>query len=204
MNFLNGYLLIKISRYNVRMIFAKENIMNNKIPQTTIYTQTINTPLGDMVAYATDNGLCFLKFSDQEKSEKILQQLLKNLNGTLKMAENNVLIQTRQELAEYFAGRRQTFQTPLHIVGTDFQQTVWNTLRTISYGNTISYGEQAKRMQKGNAVRAVANANGHNRISIIIPCHRVIGSNGALTGYAGGLERKKWLLAFEKGIAENS
>lgn len=166
--------------------------------KTPVYTQIIPTPLGDMAAYATEKGLCFLKFADQTKGEKIAQQVLKSLNANLINEENSVLAQTRRELGEYFDGSRQTFDTPLHIVGTDFQQYVWQTLQTIAYGKTLSYGEEAKQMQQASAVRAVANANGRNRISIIIPCHRVIGSNGSLTGYGGGLERKQWLLDFEQ------
>lgn len=168
--------------------------------KTIVYTQTISTPLGDMAAYATEKGLCFLKFANQTKGKKIVQQVLKSLNADLINEENAVLAQTRRELDEYFNGSRRTFDTSLHIVGTDFQRRVWRTLQTIAYGKTLSYGDEAKQMQQANAARAVANANGRNRISIIIPCHRVIGSNGSLTGYGGGLERKQWLLDFEQRI----
>lgn len=169
-----------------------------KTTKTKVYTQIINTPLGEMGAYATDKGLFVLKFSDKGKGEKILQQVLKVLNATLLNEENSIIVQTRRELTEYFNGDRQTFQIPLYIVGTDFQKQVWQTIQNIPYGKTISYGEEAKQMKQASAVRAIANANGRNRISIIIPCHRIIGSDGSLTGYGGGLDRKKWLLEFEK------
>jgi len=105
----------------------------------------------------------------------------------------------KQQIDEYFEGKRTVFTVPLFTPGTDFQQSVWEVLQTIPYGSTRSYKQQAIAINKPEAVRAVANANGLNRISIIIPCHRVIGSDGNLTGYGGGLWRKKWLLEFEGG-----
>ena len=106
-------------------------------------------------------------------------------------------------LIHIFDGKRIQFQVKLHTPGTDFQNEVWNALHHIPYGSTTSYGEQAKRINRPTATRAVASANGHNRIAIIIPCHRVIGKDGSLTGYGGGLERKKWLLDFEKSQLNN-
>ena len=102
-----------------------------------------------------------------------------------------------QEVAEYFKGKRKIFSVIIDAPGTMFQKSVWEILREIPYGETWSYQQQAIRLNKPNSMRAVANANGHNRIAIIIPCHRVIGKDGNLTGYGGGLERKKWLIDFE-------
>lgn len=170
--------------------------------KTNVFTATINSPLGDITAYASDRGVCFLKFAGHAKGDLILQQVLKGLNGSLQSTENAHLCQARQELAEYFEGRRTSFQTPLDIVGTTFQKSVWQVLQTIPYGSTISYRQEAERLNREQAVRAVANANGRNRISIMLPCHRVIGSNGSLTGYGGGLERKQWLLDFEQTITQ--
>jgi AraC family transcriptional regulator of adaptative response/methylated-DNA-[protein]-cysteine methyltransferase len=102
------------------------------------------------------------------------------------------------QLAEYFEGKRKEFSVPLVTPGSDFQNNVWVQLQTIKYGKTGSYKEQATSINKPEAVRAVANANGMNRISILIPCHRVIGTDGKLTGYGGGIWRKKWLLEFEE------
>lgn len=107
--------------------------------------------------------------------------------------------QARQELAEYFAGERQAFEVPIKAGGTPFQQRVWQQLVRIPFGVTISYAELARRVGQPNASRAVGNANGRNPISIIVPCHRVIGADGRLTGYAGGLDNKRWLLDWERG-----
>lgn len=107
-------------------------------------------------------------------------------------------LETKQQLAEYFAGERTTFDLPLAMQGTDFQKLVWKALLDIPFGVTMSYGELARKIGKPNASRAVGLANGRNPISIIVPCHRVIGSNGSLTGYGGGLPRKEALLSLER------
>jgi methylated-DNA-[protein]-cysteine S-methyltransferase len=104
----------------------------------------------------------------------------------------------RRQLGEYFAGTRTTFDLPLSFEGTSFQRRVWSALREIPYGRTITYAELARRVDAPNASRAVGGANARNPISIVVPCHRVIGSDGSLTGYAGGEERKRWLIAFER------
>ncbi len=110
-----------------------------------------------------------------------------------------------KQLDEYFAGTRIEFDLPLKAVkGTDFQKAAWQALTTIPYGETISYGEQAKRMKNPKAVRAVGGANGKNPFSIVVPCHRVIGANGTLTGYTGGMNRKEWLLEFERSILDKA
>ncbi len=102
-----------------------------------------------------------------------------------------------EQLREYFSGKRQTFDVPLALRGTEFQLAVWNELRRVPYGDTITYAELAQRIGRPSAIRAVGAANGANPIPVIVPCHRVIGSNGTLTGYGGGIERKQWLLAHE-------
>src|SRR5262249_27166893 len=107
----------------------------------------------------------------------------------------------REQLAEYFAGERQKFDVPLKLAGTPFQQQVWRELMRIPFGTTITYAQLAQRIGKPAASRAVGHANGRNPVSIIVPCHRVIGANGKLTGYGGGLDRKDWLLAWERGVA---
>jgi methylated-DNA-[protein]-cysteine S-methyltransferase len=104
----------------------------------------------------------------------------------------------RAQLAEYFAGTRQQFDVPLQLHGTPFQQQVWQELRRIPFGETITYAELAQRVGKPTGARAVGHANGRNPVSIIVPCHRVIGANGKLTGYAGGMDKKEWLLAWER------
>lgn len=158
----------------------------------------ITTPLGPMFAGATENGICMFEFTNRKMLETEFKDLNKRLNAVILPGENKHLVQLKREVAEYFNGKRKSFLVQLDAPGTDFQQSVWGILQKIPYGETWSYQDQANALGKPKAVRAVANANGHNRISIIIPCHRVIGSDGSLTGYGGGLERKKWLLDFER------
>lgn len=130
-------------------------------------------------------GLCALRF-----------------DGTGGMAETPLLLQAERELEEYFAGRRRVFSVPLSMGGTPFQMRVWQTLQEIPYGETASYGEIARRIGNAKAARAVGMANHVNPLPIFVPCHRVLGSNGKLTGYAGGLEIKRFLLRLEKEHAE--
>ncbi|MFD2871398.1 methylated-DNA--[protein]-cysteine S-methyltransferase [Mucilaginibacter ximonensis] len=116
-------------------------------------------------------------------------------------AETPLLQQAASQFDEYFAGTRRSFELPIRQPGSDFQQQVWDELLKIEYGKTISYNEQSRRMNNPLAIRAIAAANGKNNLWVIVPCHRVIGANGSLTGYAGGLWRKKWLLEHEAKVA---
>lgn len=166
--------------------------------QTIIDLKRIETPLGTMYACATEQGVCLLEFTDRKMLETEFKFLAKSLNGIIVQGENKHFKILEGQLQEYFKGHRKTFTVPLHTPGSTFQQTVWNALIKIPYGKTKSYKEQAESIHKPNAVRAVANANGLNKISILIPCHRVIGSDGKLTGYGGGIWRKKWLLDLER------
>ncbi len=165
--------------------------------KTVILITRLTTPLGPMYACATDEGICLLEFTERRMLETEFHDLQKRLNATILAGENEHIKRLKVELAEYYAGRRRHFDVPLHYPGTPFQQSVWKALMEIPYGETRSYQQQAEYLQKPKAVRAVASANGHNRIAIVIPCHRVIGKDGSLTGYAGGLERKRWLLEHE-------
>jgi len=158
----------------------------------------LSTPLGPMFAGATEKGVCMFEFTNRKMLETEFKDLTKRLNAVILPGENKHLVQLKREVEEYFKSERKSFSVMLDAPGTDFQQSVWEVLQKIPYGKTWSYQDQANELGKPKAVRAVANANGHNRISIIIPCHRVIGSDGSLTGYGGGLERKKWLLDFER------
>jgi AraC family transcriptional regulator of adaptative response/methylated-DNA-[protein]-cysteine methyltransferase len=151
-----------------------------------------------MFAGATEQGICLLEFTDRRMLETELKSLAKLLNANILQGSNKHLELLKQQLDEYFEGKRKDFTVPLFTPGTEFQQSVWKILQTIPYATTRSYKKQAELLQRPKAVRAVANANGMNRISIIIPCHRVIGEDGSLTGYGGGLWRKKWLLDLEK------
>ena len=156
------------------------------------------TPLGPMIAGATDDGLCLLEFSDRRMLEAQLRRVGKLLPGPFTPGHNAMLDRIERELAQYFAGELRDFTVPLVVLGSEFQQRVWKGLRQIPYGQTRSYGQQAAAIGRPEAVRAVARANGDNRIAIVIPCHRVIGADGKLTGYGGGLWRKRWLLRLEQ------
>ncbi len=168
--------------------------------QNCLSLTRLTTPLGPMFAVASDQGLCLLEFTDRRMLETEFKDLERRLKAPILPGPHPLFETLETQLKAYFAGERQGFDLPLHTPGTDFQQQVWQELQRIPYGNTRSYAEQAKRIGNPKAVRAVARANGCNRIAIIIPCHRVIGSNGQLTGYAGGLHRKQWLLEHEGGI----
>ena len=161
------------------------------------YYQTANTEfiLGDF-----EGKLCMLDYRYRVKRETIDKRLQKALNAEYMEKGSALLLQTRQEIDEYFQGKRKIFTVPLLMLGSEFQKSVWNALLQIPYGKTVSYLELAKSIENEKAVRAVANANGANAISIIIPCHRIIGTNGKLTGYAGGLELKKKLLTIENNL----
>ena len=161
----------------------------------------ITTPLGPMLAGATEEGLCLLEFVDRRMLETQLARLRKHLVAEIIPGQSEVLSAVATQLAEYFDGKRRTFDVPLVTPGTEFQQRVWEKLRSIPYGKTRSYQQQAEAIGQPSAVRAVARANGDNRIAIVIPCHRVIGKNGKLTGYGGGLWRKEYLLNLERTAA---
>jgi AraC family transcriptional regulator of adaptative response/methylated-DNA-[protein]-cysteine methyltransferase len=157
-----------------------------------------------MFAAATDAGVCLCEFTDRRMLESEFNDLRKRLNAVILPADGNVhLRQLEAELHQYFAGDRKVFEVPLDTPTTPFRQRVWDELRTIPYGSTRSYADQARRIGNPKAVRAVASANGHNRVAIVIPCHRVIGADGSLVGYAGGLARKQWLLDLERRHASS-
>lgn len=157
----------------------------------TTHFSSMSSPVGELTFTGTAAGLTGIWFdTDRHQHDRRDWQ-----------RDDALFTAARQQLEEYFAGTRQIFDLKLAAQGTVFQQQVWAALCAIPFGETRSYGQQARSMQNEKAVRAVGLANGKNPISIIVPCHRVIGANGSLTGYAGGLERKQWLLAHEARIA---
>lgn len=158
----------------------------------------IETELGIMIAGAVDEGICLLEFSDRRMLPSEYKDLQRYFKTAIQEGENMHFKTLRKQLKEYFKGTLKEFSIPLITPGTAFQQTVWQELMNIPYGTTRSYHEQSVALGNPDSIRAVANANGMNRVAIIIPCHRVIGSDGHLTGYGGGLKRKKWLLDHEK------
>ncbi|MEM0978974.1 MAG: methylated-DNA--[protein]-cysteine S-methyltransferase [Cyanobacteria bacterium P01_H01_bin.58] len=156
----------------------------------TYYTW-IESPVGELMLTSDGSALTGLYI----KGQKHFPQSLATWNESTAI---ELFGQTQHQLTEYFAHQRQTFELPLHPQGTPFQESVWQNLRQIPFGKTISYSTLAQRVGKPTAFRAVGAANGRNPISIIVPCHRVVGSTGKLTGYAGGLDRKNWLLHHEQ------
>lgn len=166
--------------------------------QNIIDLKRLETPLGTMIACATNQGICLLEFTDRKMLETELKSIAKILNAKIIQGSNTHFDKLETQLEEYFKGERKEFSVPLHALGTAFQNKVWTALQLIPFGQTKSYKQQAIAIKSPESVRAVANANGMNRISILIPCHRVIGSDGQLTGYGGGLWRKKYLLELEQ------
>lgn len=159
----------------------------------------LETPLGPMLALADDRGLHLLDFVDRRGLERALATLQKRLHARALPGDHPYLAQIERELTEYFTGTRRAFATPVALTGSAFQLSVWRALQAIPAGTTCSYAELARAIGRPNAVRAVGRANGDNRLSIVVPCHRVIGADGALTGYGGGLARKQKLLDLERG-----
>jgi len=163
---------------------------------------TIVTPVGEMLAAATKTHLVLFEFAHRRMLPVQLQRLEAAVGGELVAGESAIIVQLRRELDEYFRGTRREFTVPLYTPGTPFQMKVWDELLRIPVGTTTTYARVASAIGQPNAVRAVARANGDNRIAILIPCHRVIGSDGSLTGYGGGLSRKKKLLDLEARAVE--
>jgi AraC family transcriptional regulator of adaptative response/methylated-DNA-[protein]-cysteine methyltransferase len=169
------------------------------IPDAAVVMTTIDTPLGPMVAGATDAGLCLLEFTDRRMLEAQMRRLQTLLKQPLVPGDHPHLAKAREELAAYFNRTLTAFSVPLVFRGTPFEERVWQALCRIPYGETISYAALASRVGSPGAQRAVGRANGMNRIAIVIPCHRVVNSDGKLGGYGGGLWRKHWLLGLEGG-----
>jgi len=164
----------------------------------------IDSPLGPLVAGAVDEGVCLLEFNDRRMLEAQLATLRRLFRRPILPGRHPHLDRLREELAEYFAGRRTSFGVPLAIPGTPFQQRVWAALRRIPHGETLGYGELARAIGAPRAVRAVGRANGLNRVAIVVPCHRVVAGDGTLGGYGGGLWRKARLLELERCPADGS
>ena len=154
------------------------------------YYDTYESPQGGMLLVANDEGLAGVFFNRQKHHPK------KQADWT-KKPDHRLLRQAKRELAEYFAGKRKRFEVALSPEGTPFQRSVWKAISTVRFGDTISYGELARRAGHEGSARAAGAATGRNPITIIVPCHRIMGADGSLTGFAGGLERKRALLALE-------
>ena len=162
-----------------------------------VHVEPIETPLGTMIAGATGDHLVCLEYEDTRRPAAQLARLSTALGCAIESGQTPLIALVRQQLEEYFRRERQAFDIPLQTPGSEFQQRVWNELRRIPWGETRSYGDVAKAIGDPTAAREVGRANGDNRIAIVIPCHRVIGSDGKLVGYGGGLWRKRKLLDIE-------
>lgn len=161
----------------------------------SVAAKWIQTPLGRMIAVAGGREILYLEFADECDSERPIQRVRSGLDFT---TIHPLLETLARELDEYFAGRLCEFSIPVAPQGSDFERRAWDYLQTIPFGQTRSYGQQARAIAGANAARAVGRANGANPIALVIPCHRVIGANGSLTGYGGGMYRKRWLLDHER------
>lgn len=162
----------------------------------TLAHTSFTSPVGELALVASDIGLVAILWQDDDPARV-------RLGAYAALSNHPILEDARAQLTDYFAGRLQAFTVPLDFRGTPFQQTVWAALLDIPFGETRSYGDIARTVGRPTASRAVGAANGRNPISIIAPCHRVVGANGALTGFAGGVETKRWLLDFEHNAIKN-
>lgn len=166
-------------------------------------TRPYVTPCGVLKLGSLGDRLCLCDWQVERRRHRVDTRLCKQFHDDMAEGTSPVLERAVGQLDEYFAGRRMTFDVPLLFVGTDFQQKVWHALLDIPYGTTVSYAGLSACIGMPRAVRAVANANGANAISIFVPCHRVIGSDHSLTGYGGGLEAKRMLLELERRVWQN-
>ena len=164
----------------------------------TLALSSFETTLGPMLVAGDEHGICLLEFFDGSSVASEIERLEKRTKSTLIKGEASSIRSIKAELDAYFKGTLTVFKTALHLIGTDFQITAWKELTRTPHGQTRSYADQATAIGRPSACRAVANANGANQIAIVIPCHRIINSNGNLGGYAGGIARKQWLLNHER------
>lgn len=165
-----------------------------------IYIQYYKTNLTEFIIGSYENKICLLDYRYRKKRESVDNRIQSNLKAIYVEETNNIIEECKKQIDEYFNMERKEFDIPLLLVGSAFQKTVWEALLKIPFGKTTSYLQLSKDIGNEKAVRAVANANGANAISIIVPCHRVIGTNGKLTGYAGGLDLKKRLIEIENNL----
>ncbi len=174
------------------------NVTNHKMTGDIVYIRKYVSPCGELTLGSFGERLCLCDWAVGQHQNSVAHRLKKHLNAAFEKDSSPVLEAAVRQLDEYFSGKRSSFTIPLLFCGTAFQTSVWNELLNVPYGTSISYGELARRLGRPSAIRAVANASGANAISIFAPCHRIIGSDNSLTGYAGGLDAKHYLLQLEK------
>ncbi|TLS37996.1 methylated-DNA--[protein]-cysteine S-methyltransferase [Pseudalkalibacillus caeni] len=164
-----------------------------------IYYTEMDTPIGPITVFSSEVGVCKIEFGTIENVAASMEAWLKKQHIKYELVQNDALLEPiKQQLNEYFTGQRYEFSIPLDLHGTPFQKKVWESLQSINYGDTCSYKDIAKKIGAPKAVRAIGSANNKNPVPLIIPCHRVIGSNGALVGYGGGIDKKEFLLHLER------
>ncbi len=168
------------------------------IPDQQFFARSFAAPFGAVLIVVSDNGVRYVMFENDAHPKP-----LHGLNIHVETS-HPILDDALEQLSEYFDGSRVQFDLPLDLHGTDFQVAAWKSLARIPFGRTWSYGEQAASIGRPTAVRAIGGANGRNPIAVVLPCHRVVGANGALTGFGGGIEVKKWLLNHEKSVIANN
>ena len=193
--FTSGYGSLSGFGYSFKTIF-------NTAPQqlsgrTVLYLHKFSTPIGPMIAAATHDGLGMLEFADRKTNKLVIEKLCKKKQATPIFSTNEHLLQTEEQVHQFFQGSRFQFELKLDVSGTDFQKSIWDIVQKTPYGTTTTYQQIANSLERSNAPRAIGRANADNRIAIVIPCHRVLGSNGQLKGYGGGIARKQWLLDHE-------
>ena len=188
-----------VVQFNIDNFFnlVSEYYMENHNENDVVIFQHYISPAGEIILGSFMDRLCMCDWVNENRHEVIGRRLTKFFKTKFELGNNDIIVKAITELDEYFAHKRTVFDIPLIFAGTEFQKRVWNLLLEVPFGQTMSYGEMAKILDCPNAVRAVANANGANAISIFVPCHRIIGSNHQLVGYGGGLEIKKFLLDLE-------
>lgn len=163
----------------------------------SVYIQYVESKIGELIIGSFEDKLCLLDFRQRKTRNAVDNRIKKGLNAEFVEKQTELIEIAKKQIDEYLAGKRREFDIPLLMVGTEFQKSVWSALMKLPYGETSTYLQLAKSINKESAVRAVANATGANALGLIIPCHRIIGSNGKLVGYAGGLPAKKRLLELE-------
>ena len=188
----------QISAFNAALKTLLQTKPAKPVTGEPLYFSILQTPLGPMLAMAERRGLVMLEFLDRPILLHEVEELRGRYGYLIGAGEHAHLLQISEELRRYFAGSLTRFEVPLHTPGSIFQNQVWEALRQVPYGTTCTYGEIALLLGKPGASRAVGLANGSNRMSIVLPCHRVIGADGSLTGYGGGKARKEFLLRLER------
>lgn len=177
-----------------------KHLVGKKSPEKVIRVRSYYSPCGELLLGAFEGKICLCDWQVEKHRDHVDRRLQRMLHARFEEGASELIDRAAGQLDEYFAGKRKAFDLPLLFAGTEFQKTVWNELLKVPFGTTVSYGEMARRIGMPQAVRAVANANGANSLSIFAPCHRIIGSDRSLTGYGGGLPAKRFLLELESGL----